>query len=83
VVRALDADVGDGRAFEAGEEDSPERISDGGAEAAFEGLGGEFRVLIGGDLMVAQDARGQFETAPTNSHDAFSWDFLGPFWRLA
>ena len=69
VLRALEADVGDGRAFQDAEQDAPQAVADGGAEAAFERLGGKFAVGFGGDVLVANDARGQFQSSPTNSHD--------------
>jgi hypothetical protein len=69
VVRALELDVGDGRAFEAGQQDPAEAVADRRPEAALEGLGGELSVGVGGNLLVTNDARRQFQTTPTNSHD--------------
>jgi hypothetical protein len=69
VLRAFEADVGDGRAFQAAEQNSPQAVADGGAEAAFKRLGGEFSVHFGGNLLVANDPGRQLQSTPTNSHD--------------
>jgi hypothetical protein len=39
--------MGDGRAFKRTEQDSPQAVADGGAEAALKGFGGKFSVGIG------------------------------------
>ena len=51
-------DVGDGRAFEAGEQDAAEAVADRRAEAALERLGGEFAVGVGGNLLVPDHPQG-------------------------
>src|SRR5690348_13224235 len=47
VSHALDADAGDGGAFDGAEEHAAESGADGGAEAALERLGGEHAVALG------------------------------------
>ena len=56
-----------------GKQDAAQAVADGGAEAAFERLGDELAVGVGRNLLVADDARGQFQSTPTNSHDDFSF----------
>ena len=53
VIGALKADMGDGRAFERAEQDAPEAVADGGAEAAFKRLDEKFPVGFGGNLLIA------------------------------
>jgi hypothetical protein len=73
VVRAFELDVGDGGSFQAGEEDTPEAVTDGGAEAALEGLGHEFPIGVGGNVRITDNPGRQFQTTPTNSHVKFSF----------
>ena len=68
VLDALDLDLGDRAALQAGEQDPPQAVADGVAEAAFEGLDVELAEGVGQGLAVADDPAGQFEATPTNTH---------------
>src|SRR5262249_8618959 len=68
VLDAQDLDPGDRAPLQAGEEDPPEAIAHGVAEAALEGLDVELAEGIGQRLAVADDPAGQFEATPTNTH---------------
>src|SRR5581483_634286 len=68
VQHAFDFDRGDGRALDRGEQHAPQRIADGGAEAAFEGLRPEAAVLVAERLGVYREALGFLKTFPKN-HD--------------
>src|SRR5205085_10867460 len=72
VVGAAEAGLRDGGAFERRKKNSPEAVADRGAEAAFERLGGKFSVRVGGSVLVTNDARREFQPAPTDSHDCCS-----------
>ena len=68
VLDALDLDLGDGAALQAGEQDAPQAVADGVAEAALEGLDVELAERVGQRVAVADDPAGQFEATPTNTH---------------
>src|SRR5581483_10474283 len=68
VQHAFDFDRGDGRALDRGEQHAPQRIADGGAEAAFEGLRPDAAVLVAERLGVYREALGFLKTFPKN-HD--------------
>src|SRR5438067_185422 len=68
MLRALEADVGNRGAFQRRKQDPPQRITDGGAETAFKRLSGKSAKCIGRNLLIARDARRQFQSTPTNSH---------------
>src|SRR5581483_9698831 len=69
VQHAFDFDRGDGRALDRGEQHAPQRIADGGAEAAFEGLRPEAAVLVAERLGVYREALGFLKNFPKN-HDS-------------
>ena len=60
VVGPGDPYAGDRRAFQAAQEDPPQRVADRGPEAPLERLDGEPAVRRRGDLLVADNPRGQF-----------------------
>src|SRR5688572_13477158 len=68
MISALELDMSDGRAFERGKQDTPQAVADGRAEAALERLSGELAIRIGGNLLITDDPRRQFQSTPTNSH---------------
>src|SRR5262249_878876 len=68
VLDPLDFDSSDGAALQAGQEDAPQAVSDGDAEAAFERLGVEFPVGIGQCPAVRGHAARELQPTPTHSH---------------
>ena len=80
VLDALDLDLGDGAPFEAGEQDAPQAVADGVAEAAFERLDVEFAEGVGQRVADADDPAGQFQATPTDTHRV---DSLGQAFRAA
>ena len=68
VLHALDLDLGDRAALQAGEQDPPQAVAHGVAEAAFERLDVELAEGVGQGLAVADDPAGQFEATPTDTH---------------
>ena len=68
VLHALDLDLGDRAALQAGQEDAPQAVADRDAEAAFERLDVELAVGVGQRLAVADDPAGQFQATPTDAH---------------
>src|SRR5271157_1140456 len=72
MLNALDLDLGDRAAFQAGEQDPPQAVADGMAEAALEGLDVELAERIGQGLAAADDPAGQFEATPTDTHQCVS-----------
>ena len=64
----LDLDLGDGAALQARQEDPPQAVADGVAEAAFERFDVELAVRVGQGFPVADDPAGQFEATPTDAH---------------
>ena len=71
VLDALDLDLGDRAAFQAGEQDPPQAVADGVAETALERFDGELAVRVGQCFAVTDNPAGQFEAAPTDTHDSF------------
>jgi hypothetical protein len=67
VLDALDLDLGDGAALQAGQEDAPQAVADGVAEATLERLDVELAVRVGQLLAGADDPTGEFETTPTDA----------------
>ena len=68
MLDAQDLDLGDGAALQAREQDPPQAVADGMAEAALERLDVELAEGVGQRLAVADDPAGQFEATPTNTH---------------
>src|SRR5262249_20256548 len=68
VLNTQDLDPGDGAALQAREQDSPEAVAHGVAEAALEGLDVELSEGVGQGVAEANDPAGQFEATPTNTH---------------
>src|SRR5581483_1804773 len=66
VQHAFNFDRGDRCALDRGEQHAPQRIADGGAEAAFEGLRPEAAVLVAERLGVYREALGFLKTFPKN-----------------
>lgn len=52
---ALNLDGGDGGALKGGEQDSAERVADGGAKATLERLDGEASVDVAAELRIGDD----------------------------
>ena len=73
VLRALELDVRDRRAFQAAQQDAAEAVAHRRPEAALERLGGELAVGVGGNGLVAEHSRGQLQSAPTDSHIGLSF----------
>ena len=71
VIGALDADGGDGTAFETGQEDATKAVADGPTVAALERLDEEHPVGIGEGLGNRDDPRGQFHTSPSYAHEVY------------
>ena len=83
VIDSLDLDRGDGGTFERGEEHAAERVADGVAVAGLEGFRGEFRVGVGGSLLILDERLGHFETSKTNWHNVGWYDVSPGFpWRV-
>ena len=61
-------DLGDGTAFQAGEQDPPQAVADGRAKAAFEWFREESAVGGGERFRFTVHDAGQFQTAPPNVH---------------
>ena len=61
VEHALDADGGDGRSLDRGEQDAPQRVTDRRAEAALERLSGEPPVVRGESLGIVIELLGFLE----------------------
>ena len=59
-----------GAALQAGEQDPPQAVADGVAEAAFERLDVELAEGVGQGFAVADDPAGQFEATPTDAHES-------------
>src|SRR5262249_23675028 len=68
VLYALDLDLGDGAALQAGQEDAPQAVADGDAKAAFERLGIELSVCVRQGRPIGDHAAWQLQSAPPNSH---------------
>src|SRR5581483_9742073 len=68
VLHALDLDLRDGAALEAGQQDAAQAVADGDAEAALERLGDELAVGVGERRAVTVYAVGQFQTTPSDTH---------------
>ena len=68
VLHALDLDARDGTALQAGEQNAPQAIADGDAEAALERLGAELAVGVSQRATVADDAVGKLQSPPTDTH---------------
>ena len=68
VLHPLDLDTSDGTPFQAGDEDAPQTVADGHAEAAFERLGMELAIGIGQGLAFAGQPVGQFQPTPFDTH---------------
>ncbi len=64
VLHALDLDARDGTALQAGEQDAPQAVADGDAEAALERLGVELAVGVGQRFAVADTTVGQLQATP-------------------
>src|SRR5262249_39063236 len=69
VLDALDLDPRDGAALQAGEEDAPEAVADGHAEAALERLGVELPVGVGERAALGLNPARQLQPAPPNTHE--------------
>ena len=68
VERAGDLDLRDGAALQAGEQNPPQAVADGGAEAPLEGLRRELAVCAGQRAGIGDNRTGQLQTPPTNMH---------------
>src|SRR5262249_39702153 len=68
VLHALDLDAGDRAALQAGEQDPPQAVADGHAEAALERLGVELAVRVRQGAPVRHHAVGQLQATPANAH---------------
>ena len=69
VVRALELTWVTAAPSRRGEQDAAEAVADGRAEAAFERLGGELAVRVGGNCWSRITREGSSRSTPTNSHD--------------
>src|SRR5262249_9461909 len=69
VLHALDLDLRNRAAFEAREQDAPQAVADGHAEAALERLDVELTVGVGERAAVGVDLARQLQPAPANSHE--------------
>ena len=73
VLHTLDLDAGDRAALQAGEQDAPQAVADGHAEAAFKRLGQELAIGGGIDILcvrrpIAHHTVGQLQATPSDSH---------------
>ena len=68
MLRAGDFYRGDGRAFQRGKQNTPERISDSVAITGFKGLGGKLGVGICGCALVLDEGFRHFKTTVTDWH---------------
>ena len=69
VLRALDLDLRDRTAFQAGKQNPPQAVADGRAEAALERFGDELAVgRRSSDLVIANHRAGKFQPTPSNMH---------------
>ena len=72
VLGAVDLDLRDGAAFQAGQQHAAQAVADRRAEAAFERLGDELAVGRGQGGRVAGHYAGQLQSTPSNMHEVFS-----------
>ena len=68
VQHALDLDGSNGRAFDRREQHAPQRIANGGAEAALKGLGPEAAIFIGERFGIHRKTLGFLKTFPQHIH---------------
>ena len=68
MLRAGDFYRGDGRAFQRGKQDAPERISNGVAVAGFKRLGDKLGVGFCGCALVFDESLRHFKTTVTDWH---------------
>src|SRR5712692_3873310 len=70
VLHSLDADGGDRRALQRGEQHAPERVPQGDAETALERLGDELAVGVGEGLLIDRQPAGLDQVAPVLGHQS-------------
>ena len=69
VLRVVDLDLRDGAAFEARQQDAPQAVAHGRAEAALKRLGDELAVGARQRRGFAGHLTGQFESTPSDMHN--------------
>ena len=71
LLGAGNADRGDRRAFEGGQQNAAERVTDRVAESGFEGFRGELRVGVGGGFFVFDETIRNLKRSKLNRHVFF------------